>query len=179
MKKSLTLIATVLLLTALTSCRTPAVAPGVGTPAAAPTDTSAPTSMPDPTALPTATPTPSPTPFPTAAEAAPEETFTQVGDVAHLSGLHEVTGKAIIAGLQTLIIQGFHYDGKGGRLDIRLVKGQDWENPVAILTELEERAYEKEMLYMIIPSSVGPGTVDHIVVYAPDSDEVYALATFQ
>jgi len=178
MIKSLTVIATVLLLITLTACTSTMVS-GVDTPAAAPTDTSAPASTPEPTLPPTATLTPEPTPFPTAGEVAPEKTFTQVGNVAHLSGVHQVTGKAIVAGLQTLIIQGFHYDGKGGRLDIRLVKGEDWENPVAILTELEERTYENELLYMVIPSSAGPGTVDQIVVYAPDTNEVYALSTFK
>jgi hypothetical protein len=184
MIKSLSLIATVLLLITLTACTSTGTG-SVDTPAAVTTDTSTPTntplptSTPEPTLPPTAPLPPSPTPGPTAAEVAPENTFTHVGNVAHLSGIHGVAGKAIVAGLQTLIIQGFYYDGKGGRLDIRLVKGEDWENPVAILTELEERIYEKEMLYMIIPSSAGPGTVDHIVVYAPDTNEVYALAKFQ
>ncbi len=173
MMKSLTLVATALLLVSLAACRTSTVARTGDTPTAAPTGTSV------PTLPPTATHTPAPTPFPTAAEVAPEQTFTQVGNVAHLSGEYGVTGKAIVAGLQTLIIQGFYYDGKGGRLDIRLVKGGDWENPVAILIELEERVYEKEMLYAIIPSSAGPGTVDRIIVYAPDKSEVYATAAFE
>lgn len=130
------------------------------------------------TPVPTATPSPPPTPFPTAQEVAPEKTFTAVGNVAILSGEHGVSGKAIVMGLQTLIIQGFNYDGKGPRADIRLVKGEDYEGPAAILTELDQRPYEDELVYAIIPSSAGPGTADRIAVYCPETGQVYAWSTF-
>ncbi len=175
MTKRFTIVVAALLLVTLTACRTATVARDGNTPTVALTDTPVPTS----TAEPTLTPTPTRTPFPTANEVAPEKTFTDVGGVAHLSGEHGVAGKAIVAGLQTLIIQGFSYDGKGSPVDIRLVQGEDYEHPAAILMELEDRAYDSEMLYMIIPSSAGPGTADHIVVYAPDAHKVYASATFQ
>lgn len=127
---------------------------------------------------PTGTAVPSPTPFPVANEPAPERTFAKVGSVVQLESTYGISGKAIVAGLQTLIIQGFHYDGKGPRLDIRLVKGEEYENPVAILLELEPRAYRGELLYVIIPSSAGPGTADTIAVYSPETGEAYAMATF-
>jgi len=128
--------------------------------------------------VPTATVEPSPTPYPTASELAPEETFATVGNTAAFSGAHGVTGKAIVAGLQTLIIQGFYYDGKGVAPDIRLVLGDDYANPAAVLMVLEQRAYVDETLYMIVPSAAGPGTADSIAVYSPETGEVYASQSF-
>ncbi len=125
-----------------------------------------------------ATISPTSTPFPTPAEAAPEETFTRVGNVAHLDGQHGVSGKAIVAGLQTLIIQTFTFDGKGPRADIRLVQGQNYAEPAVVLLELD-RPYEGEFLRIIIPSSVGPDDADSIAVYCEETGEVYAAAKFQ
>ena len=136
------------------------------------------TATPAPTATPEVTAAPAPTPFPTAAEVAPEETFARVGDVALLSGEHGISGKAIVMGLQTLIIQSFNFDGKGPVVDIRLVKGEDYEHPAAILIELEQRTYGNELVYAIIPSAAGPGTADRIAVYNTETGEVYAWATF-
>ena len=121
---------------------------------------------------------PNRTPFPTPDEPAPDETFAGVGNVANLAGEHGVSGKAVVAGLQTLIIQGFNYDGKGSVPDIRLVLGNDYDSPAAVLLQLEARPYESEFLFLQIPSSVGPGTADTIAVYAPETGEVYAAARF-
>ena len=118
------------------------------------------------------------TPFPTPAEPAPERTFAQVGSVAHFSGGHGVSGKAIVAGLQTLIIQEFSFDGKGPAADIRLVKGEAYDQPAAVLVELEPKAYDGEFMLTIIPSAAGPGTADSIAVYAPETGEVYAVGRF-
>ncbi|MGM0400888.1 MAG: hypothetical protein ACQEQT_06270, partial [Chloroflexota bacterium] len=63
--------------------------------------------------------------------------------------------------------------------DIRLVKGQDYADPAAVLLELESRPYEEEFLRLTIPSSVGPGDADSIAVYCDETDEVYAVARFQ
>jgi hypothetical protein len=140
----------------------------------------APTAIPaTATPVPTSTPIPSPTPFPTASEPAPEATFTEVGNTATFSGTHGVAGTAIVAGLQTLIIQGFAYDGKGSAADIRLVLGEDYANPATILLQLEQREYKDEMLYVIVPASVGPGSADSIAVYNPDTGELYASQRFQ
>ncbi len=168
-------IAVVLLaLWILVACGPKATPTPVSTPTPEPTDTPVPTATPEPTL----TAIPSPTPFPTASEPAPESTFTSVGNVAKLSGEHGVSGTAIVAGLQTLIVQSFNYDGKGPRVDIRLVKGEDYENPAAILVELEQRAYDNEMVLMIIPSAAGPGKVDRVAIYCPETGEVYAWGTF-
>ena len=148
-------------------------------PKATPTPVNTLTPEPTNTPLPTNTPVPSPTPFPKANEPAPEKIFTAVGNVATLSGEHGVSGQSIVAGLQTMIIQVFNYDGKGPSADIRLVKGEDYENPVAILLELEQRVYQDEMLLMIIPSAAGPGKADRIVVYCPETATVYAWNTFE
>ena len=155
------------------------------------TPTLAPTTQPEPTATasatlpptetpePTITPLPSTTPPPTPVGVAPEETFASVGSVAHLQGEYAISGKAVVAGLQTLIILMFSYDGKGPQADIRLVNGDDYEHPAAVLLELESRPYEGEFLHLGIPADAGPGTADRVVVYSSDAGEVLAEGTFE
>lgn len=139
------------------------------------------TPTPEPTAIPVPTevPTPTRTPFPTPAEPAPETAFVEIGSVALLQGDHGISGKAVVAGRQTLIIMSFKYDGKGPKADIRLVKGKNYEEPTAILTELEQRPYEGHYLLLHIPQSADAGTADAIAVYAPETGEVYAYAEFE
>ena len=146
-----------------------------------PTPQPTPTATPVPTETPVPTPTspPTPTPFPTASEPAPEFTFTNVGNVAELSGAHGVSCTAVVAGLQTLIIQGFNFDGKGPKADIRLVLGDDLANPTWIIQELEQRPYQNEIVFAHIPSSVKPGSADSIAVYCPETGEAYAVAIFK
>lgn len=133
----------------------------------------------EPTELPSATLPPTQTPFPTPEEPAPESTFTDVGNVGQLNGTHGVGGKTIVAGLQTLIIQGFQFDGKGPAADIRLVHGVNYGSPAVILTPLEQRPYEGEFLLFNIPSTVTAENVDRLVIYAPETGEVYAETTFE
>ncbi|MBC7235689.1 MAG: hypothetical protein H5T69_07585 [Chloroflexi bacterium] len=156
------------------------VACAARSPKSIPSPTPQPTATPPPvaTATPTETPLPTVTPYPTPYEVAPEETFTDVGNTAELSGSHGVGGKAIVAGLQTLIIQGFSYDGKGSQVDIRLVKGDDYDHPAHVFIELEERPYQAEFFLFRIPSSVGRGSADRIVVYSRASGEAYAVGVF-
>ena len=175
MRNMMCAAAMALTLNILLACRpkaTPIPVP-TSTPPSTSTATAAPTETPDPT--PTSTPTLPPTP----SEFVPERTFTRVGNVAEFSGEHAVSGKAVVAGLQTLIILRFNFDGKGPAADIRLVNGQDYENPAAILFELEQRAYEKVVLQARIPVAAGPGTADSIAVYCPETGQAYATAQFQ
>jgi len=144
-----------------------------------PQPTATPTPLPTETPVPTPTLIPTPTPFPTASEPAPEFTFTEVGNVAELSGDHGVSATAVVAGLQTMIIQGFSFDGKGPKADIRLILGNDLANPVWIIQELEQRPYQKEIIFAHIPSSVKPGSADSIAVYCPETGEAYAVAVFK
>ena len=144
-----------------------------------PQPTATATPVPTETPVPTPTPIPTPTPFPTASEPAPEFTFTEVGNVAELSGAHGVSATAVVAGLQTLIIQGFNFDGKGPKADLRLVLGNDLSNPVWIIQELEQRPYQNEIVFADIPSSVKPGSADSIAVYCPETGEAYAVAVFK
>ena len=148
-------------------------------PKATPQPASTATPLPTATAVPTPTAVPSPTPFPTASEVAPESTFTGVGNVARFEGIHGVSGTAVVAGLQTLIIQSFNFDGKGPKADIRLVKGGDLANPAWIVQELEQRPYQNEIVFAHIPSSLQPGSADSIAVYCPETGEAYATAVFQ
>lgn len=114
---------------------------------------------------------------PTELGGAPEAIFVEVGSTATLSGQHGVSGKAVVAGLQTLIILMFRFDGKV-RADIRLVKDDAFSEPVHIVTTLE-RAYDGEMLKFPIPAELGPGTANAIAVYDTDSGQVLASAIFR
>ncbi len=183
MQQTISVIAIILMLIIFTGCGLVATPTPPDTPTPVPTLTSTPlpteTALPTETPNPTATIVPTVTPYLTPGEVAPERTFTKVGNVAHLTGTHGVSAKAIVAGLQTLIIQSFNYDGKGSGADIRLVNGDDYENPAVILVELEGRVYEGEFFIVCIPSSVGPGTADSIAIYSADEDTAYAIATFE
>lgn len=137
------------------------------------------TATPAPGNTPTVAPAPTLTQFPTASEPAPEKTFAGVGDVAMMSGTHDVSAKVIVAGLQTLIIQSFYFDGKGPKADFRLVKGKEYDSPTAVLGVLEQRVYDNAFLIFRIPNSAGPGTVDAVIVYCPETREVYATAQFR
>ena len=145
------------------------------------TPTPQPTATPLPTATatlePTATPLPTEVPTPTL-EPAPEAIFASVGDRAVFSGDHDASGKAVIAGLQTMIILGFNFDGKGPQADLRLVRGNDYDNPAAILVTLEARPYAQEFLQLRIPAEAAPGTADSIAVYCPETETAYAVAKF-
>ena len=156
----------------------PTVTPVPSRPASTATPVPSATPEASATPVPTATLIPTLTPFPTLAELAPKATFTKVGNVAQLSGEHGVSGKAVVAGLQTLIIQGFNFDGKGPKADIRIVKGEDHAQPAAILLELDQQPYDNRLLLMNIPSSAEPGSADSIAVYCPETGETYAVAVF-
>ncbi|MBN1401914.1 MAG: DM13 domain-containing protein [Anaerolineae bacterium] len=157
------------------------IAPTATTRSVSPTPEPTRTQTPEPTLPATPTPTvmPSPTSLPTPAESAPAAAFASVGSSARLEGSHEISGKAVIAGLQTLIIQAFTFDGKGPRPDVRLVLGDDVENPAAILTELEPRRYDRELVFTHVPSSVTSATADSIAIYCPETKETYAIAEFR
>jgi hypothetical protein len=177
--KRFTHLMLIVFLIALSACTPPT--PATPVPAAQIVE---PTATPAPTVPPTATVDaeanrPVSSPFPTPAEVAPEETFRQVGSVAHLSGEHGVSGKAIVAGLQTLIIQSFTYDGKGSQADIRLVNGDELDDPAHVLIELEDRPYDAEFFLLPIPSSLGRGSADRIVVYSRADGKAYGVGVFE
>ena len=83
----------------------------------------------------------------------------------------------MVAGLQTLIILGFHFDGKV-KADLRLVQSGNPGQAVHIYAELD-RAYDGEVLQFSIPAELTPGSADTIAVYDVDSDQVLAQALFQ
>ena len=114
---------------------------------------------------------------PTTLNGAPEETFIAVGSTTTFTGLNAIEGKAVVAGLQTLIILGFHFDGKV-KADIRLVKGTDYANPIYVFTELN-RAYDAEVLQFAIPGHLTPGSADTIAVYDTENNQVLAAGVFQ
>ncbi|MBC7261798.1 MAG: hypothetical protein H5T63_07260, partial [Chloroflexi bacterium] len=108
--------------------------------------------VPTPLAQPTLTAPPA-TPtlkvWPTALTPAPDEPVVPIGYSAVFQDTqHNVSGKAVMAGLQTIVISGFTYDGLGPPADIRLVKGEDFDHAVAILVTLEQRPYDQEWLVL-------------------------------
>jgi len=125
-----------------------------------------------------ATATLEPTPFPTIDEIAPESTFVEVGSIATLSG-EGVSGHAVVAGLQTLIIRSFTFDGKDTTADIRLIDSNTPDEPIAILTQLEKRAYDGELLLLIIPEGPVDTRADAIAVYATEGQQVLASGIFE
>jgi len=149
------------------------------TPLPSPTPVPAPSDTPTATPVPTDTPVPAPTAFPTPVGVAPEETFKEVGSTAQFNGTHGISGKVIIAGLQTLIIQAFTYDGKGSAADIRLVNGESYAEPVHVFLELEEREYDSEFLLVQIPATAGRDSADRVIVYSEADDEALATAIFE
>jgi len=92
---------------------------------------------------------------------------------------HGVLGKAVMAGLQTIIISEFSYDGQGPVADIRLVKQGDFDNAVAVLVKLEQRAYDRELLVLTVPSHLPPWAADSIAVYCPELKASYGWGLFQ
>ena len=133
--------------------------------------------------LPTATPippTPTPKVWPTSGTPAPENGLVPVGYTAALQDTqHGVVGKAVMAGLQTIIINGLTFDGQGPPADIRLVKEGNRDTAVVILLQLEQRPYVEELLVMHVPSHLQPGEADSIAVYCPETKTVYGWGRFQ
>jgi len=129
-----------------------------------------------PTSQPHSTPSLASSTSSTEESGAPEATFMPVGSTAQWDEQDGTSGKAVVAGLQTLIIIGFTYDGKA-QADLRLVNASDPDTAVHILTRLD-RAYTQEVLQFAIPHDLGPGTADSIAIYDTRSERVLAIATF-
>jgi len=123
--------------------------------------------------------TPTPKMWPTASTPAPEEPVIPVGYTATLQDTqHGVSGKAVMAGLQTIIFSEFNFDGQGPPADLRLVKEGNWDSAETILLKLE-RPYDKELLVMTIPSDLQPWQADSIAVYCSETKALYGWARFQ
>lgn len=147
-----------------------------------PAPTAAPTvSMPPETPTPTtALATPTLKIWPTASAVAPDEPVIPVGYVANFQDTqHGVSGKAVMAGLQTIVISGFTYDGQGPLADIRLVKEGELDKAVAILANLEQRPYQQELLVLTVPSDLQPGDADSIAVYCEELKASFGWGRFQ
>ncbi len=119
-----------------------------------------------------------PTPFPTIDVIAPDSTFVEVGSTATLSG-EGASGRAVVAGLQTLIIRSFAFDGKDTAADIRLVKADTPEEPIAVLLELEQRVYDEELLVLVIPEGLADTGADTIAIYATENQQMLASGIFE
>ncbi len=147
----------------------------------APRDVTVLANTPRPTAAPTNAPTktPPPTTIPSPKAKAPGETFIKRGSTARLSGGRGVQGQAIVAGLQTLIIREFRYDPTLCAADLRLVNGDSYTEPVAILYELGDKDIAGEILVLEIPAAATPRSADRLVLYCPDTETVLAEGLFQ
>jgi len=137
------------------------------------------TLIPTATLVPTATFVPTPTPFPTSMTPAPEEAFFELGSKAILQGeSHNVAGSAMVAGLQTIVMRGFTYDGACEGADIRLGMADNFDEPAGVLMVLENRAYNDEILVLTVPNHVNRGKADSIAVYCPATNEVHGWGQF-
>jgi hypothetical protein len=141
------------------------------------------TPTPVPTAQPTATsvpPTPTIKVWPTSSTPAPEEPVIRVGDVAVLQDTKSgVSGKAIMAGLQTIILNNFTYDGSCATLEVRLAKAASRDTVVGLLGTVEKRAYSNEALVLTVPSDLKPGAADSILLYCTESATTLGWGTFK
>ena len=93
----------------------------------------------------------------------PWETFAKVGSVANYAGFNGMSGKAIVAGLQTLAVL-MNSDGTTSA-EIWLCKWPDLETPVWIVGELDQRVYDHEWLWVTIPWWLYDGSADTIVIF--------------
>jgi len=94
---------------------------------------------------------------------APPETFARVGETADLYG-YGMSGRVTVAGLQTIILRNFSYDGSAGTVDIRLVNRGDYENPVAKYDVLG--CANGEWFRLCIPGWLRRGDADRIAVFS-------------
>lgn len=135
------------------------------------------------TAQPTATaipPTPTTKVWPTSSTPAPEEPVIPVGHTTTLQDTqHGVSGKAVMAGLQTILINEFTYDGQGPAVDVRLVKEGDLGEAVVVLGKLEQKPYDRELLIFTVPSDLKPGDADSISVYCSELQASFGWGLFQ
>ena len=93
----------------------------------------------------------------------PWETFVKVGSMATYAGFNGMSGKAIVAGLQTLAIQ-INSDGTT-IAEVWLCKWPDLETPVWVVGKLDARVYENEWLWVSIPWWMYYGSADTIVIF--------------
>ncbi len=144
-------------------------------------------SQPTPTASPPPQPTLTPVPpsptivvWPTSSTPAPEEPVIRVGDVAVLGDtLSGVAGKAIMAGLQTIILNNFSYDGSCGNVEVRLVKEESRETVVSVLGRVETRPYDNETLIFTVSSDLQPGSANSILLHCAESNTSLGWGRFK
>jgi hypothetical protein len=74
-----------------------------------------------------------------------------------------------MAGLQTIILNNLVYDGSCDTVEVRLVREDDRDAVVAVLGQLEQRAYDNEGLVFAVPSDLEPGAADSILLYCVES----------
>ena len=88
-------------------------------------------------------------------------------------------GRAGLAGLQTIILREFDFDGQCSGADIRLGKQGECDQSPAVLLELEARPYAKEMFVLTIPPGITADNADSIAVYCRDTGEVVDWGLFR
>ena len=125
-----------------------------------------------PKLIPTATPPPPPTPLPTASGP-----FLPVGHEAEIEGqAHGVAGTARVLGDRQILIRGFSYDGKGKNADIRLAREGQFDQPLAVLAQLDEAV--QTALLLSVPPDVEFGAAEVIVVYSQSEGKAYGVGKF-
>jgi len=112
-------------------------------------------------------------------ETAPAKTYMPVGSVArYYDSMMGFTG--IVAGLQTLVINNLYYPqvmlDLFPQADFRLVQDYDYEHGYVLIGMV--RTYDNGLLIFIIPSYVGPGCANKLVLWDNNGQQVIAEAWF-
>lgn len=85
----------------------------------------------------------------------------------------------MVAGLQTIVLREFDFDGQCSSADIRLGKQGEFDKSPAVLLELEPRPYAKELFVLTIPPGITADDADSIAVYCRDTEEVVDWGLFR
>jgi len=112
-------------------------------------------------------------------EVAPARTYMPVGSVARYAD-SSISFTGVVAGLQTLVIIGItipqYILDFFPAADFRLVQGDNYASGYVLIGVAYP--YDNDYLIFTIPSYIGPGCANKLVLYDPDGEQVIAEAWF-
>jgi len=121
-----------------------------------------------------------PTPIPTPVEIAPERTFTDVGNTAWFTGPHGLSGTIVVAGLQTIVIPDFCWEGEPEQLKIVMLHedADGYLETVATLTRLRQYRYVNRILVLRVPAWIGHEDASIVAFRGARTGTTYVMAEF-
>jgi len=121
-----------------------------------------------------------PTPIPTPVEVAPECTFTDVGNTARFTGPHGLSGLIVVAGLQTIVIPGFCWNGEPEQLKIEMLHedAEGYLETVAVLTRLRQYRYVNRILVLQVPAWIGHEDASIVAFRGARTGTTYVIVEF-